>query len=222
MGVDVQRAENISYTQLTKCLTIKIQRIFNIFVNRERQTQLNTIENPVIVNVGAGAGTLDLVLAQHYPSARFYLVDKEKYTLQNDSLLFTDNRITSDTVFQNSWEPFEDGVVSSGLDRNRFSLLDPRDEWPDEIDLVTSIWSWGWHYNYPRYIDRLKNIKIGGTVILTVLTLPESSSEFIGAISDSMNCVPAIHSFSIPMTDRSGMQYENTDQHGGIYIWKKK
>lgn len=202
-------------------MTEKIQNQFNIIINSESIHQLGSLRSPRILNIGSGASTLDMALSKYYESAHFYLVDKEEYTIQNNSLLFTDNNHTEKTVFQHSWTPFEDGVGSSSMPRDKFTLLEPSDSWPDELDLIFSFASWGWHYNYPSYIERLSSLKCGGVLILTVLLLPDNVERFIDDISDKLQSSPIIKYYQLSPTERSKLQYGNTPQKGGIFIWKK-
>lgn len=215
----VDGPSDISMEHFTHLLTRKIQRMTDLFfmqIDEELPLDLT------IMNIGSGASTIDLLLAKYYPSANIYLVDRDEFALMPDSLLFTDNTKDSSTVFQNSWKPFEDGVLASGLNRKRFTLLDPLDEWPTSIDLINSIWSWGWHYSYPDYISRLENLKSGGKLRLTVLTLPDTATDFINEISSCLGNEPVVHPFILDSTPRTRLQYGESKQHGGYYVWKKE
>jgi hypothetical protein len=218
-GKQLNDPSELPFDVFKSFLRIKIQRSFNWFMNSIGES---LADNAKIISIGSGASTLELVISQYYENSTFYLVDKEEFTLTKNSRLFTDNKIHSNTVFQNSWEPILDGLATTKVDRTRFNLLSPTDIWPNDVDLVDSIWSWGWHYDYPDYIQKsFDSLKNGGKLRLTISTLPESSTQFIEGLSAKFNYEPLIKPFVIPATYRSKLQFPDSDQTGGIYIWTK-
>ena len=206
-----------------KFLVKKIQIKFNNFIQSVDKSSTILSDDAKILSIGSGASTLELVLSQYYSKSTFHLVDKEEFTLTTDSRLFTDNKKHSNTVFQNSWAPLLDGLTTNKINNTRFNLLSPTDCWPSEIDWIDSMWSWGWHYNFPEYIQKsFDSLKIGGKLRLSILTLPESSKQFIEDITTKFNSSPPlIQSVVIPATYRSKLQFPYSDQTGGIYIWTK-
>jgi len=221
-GTKLNGPSELSFDMFKSLLTEKIQYNFNWFINSIGQS-LN--DDAKIISVGSGASTLELILSQYYKNSTFYLVDKEEFNLTKDSLLFTDTGKHGNTVFQNSWQPVLDALATNNIDSARFNLLTPTDNWPVDADLVDSIWSWGWHYNYLDYIQKsFDSLKIGGRLRLTVLTLPNSSKQFIEEISTKFHCDPVIESITLPATYRSRLQFPDsnqTGQTGGLYVWKK-
>jgi hypothetical protein len=218
------KPEELSLQMFERLLADKIQNSFNSFIDNASLMGFAPGSDCKILNIGSGASTLDLALSQYYSSAKFYLVDRSEYTLVDDSPLFTDNSQSLQTVFQNSWLPLENGIMSTRIDRSRFILLDPADAWPQDIDLIVSRWSWGWHYNYPPYIERLDSLKIGGIMWLTVLNLQPGLDDFLESISGKMNSRPVIKQFPFKMssTPRSRKQFGDQIQDGAIYLWKKQ
>jgi hypothetical protein len=221
-GTQLNDPSELPFDMFKKFLLTKIQNRFNSFVQSVEESSTILPDDTKILSIGSGTSTLELVLSHYYSKSTFYLVDKEEFTLTTDSRLFTDNTKYNNTVFQNSWEPLLDGLTTNNIDSTRFNLLSPTDNWPGEIDWIDSIASWGWHYNSPSYIQKsFDSLKIGGKLRLSVLTLPDSSEQFIKEVSDKFNCKPLLKSYVIPATYRSKLQFPHQFQTGGIYIWTK-
>lgn len=221
LGKDLELAENLDFDLWKELVSMKIQRQIQNLLGNDYVDDILSNKSANILSVGSGTSTLELALASYFPHSRFYLVDKDQYNLELNSAVFTDNRFGDDTVFQNSWKPFEDGVITSNLDRSRFTLLEPTMEWPEDIDLIYSFYSWGWHYNYPDYIDRLSQLKVGGMLVLTVLLLQYDVDYFINSIGEKLKSQPTVKYYEVSQSERSKLQFGDVPQKAGIFIWKK-
>lgn len=140
---------------------------FTDFANKSGWGLYSDLPNDAkILDVGAGNSIFDLFAAQYLPESTFYLVDKNEFNLKNFKW-FSDNH-----QFYNQWEVVIDAIESSNLDKNRFHMLEPTDEWPENIDLVTSFQSWGLHYpliEKYEYWERVQRcLKPGGIFYLEI------------------------------------------------------
>lgn len=177
-------------------------------------------QDATIIDVGSGIGIMDLCLAMYLKASKQILVDRDCFTLNESSLQFVS---TAETIFQNSWTPVLDAIKTTGIEPSRFSLLDPSDQWPPNVDLVMSNFSWGWHYSSDIYLKRtVSALKPGGIVVLDILTLEPSSTELIGELSEKLKCTPKILSFDGRRSSvRCKAQFPNpTEKYGGKYLWK--
>jgi SAM-dependent methyltransferase len=137
-----------------------------------------------VVDIGSGVSTPDLLASKYNPDAEFYLVDKAEYTRKTNGLYYQDVH-----GHYNSWDVVEDCIRSSGLDRSKFNFLDPQDEWPEDVDMVLSTFSWCWHYPKETYWNKvLSSLKIGGILLVDVLNLPDR--DVVKEISDEFGSNP--------------------------------
>jgi SAM-dependent methyltransferase len=171
-----------------------------------------------VIDVGSGVSTTDLVASKYNPTTEFYLVDKEEFTRHTNGLYYQDVH-----GHYNSWTVVEDGINSSGLDRNKFNFLDPNDEWPQDVDLILSTFSWCWHYPKEVYWNKvMSSLKIGGFLLLDVLNVPdidvvkEISKEFDSSptVISRMKMDSHLNSFKDQLTAIDGY-------YGGLYLWTR-
>lgn len=216
--------ENISKTGPTSVsdklfLTVLRRKIKNKFA-RFIKTFGDVGQVNTIVCVGSGTSVLELFLSQYYKNATFYLIDKSEFNLTPESKLYTvgDNQ---NTVFQNSWDVLKDGITASNLDKKRFIMLDPTDEWPENIDIIHSEWSWAWHYSSSFYENQtLAKLRPNGRLGLSVLTIPDEANSFIERMSVGFNDNPTIENIYLESDARTKHQYPSNDvQTGGFYTW---
>lgn len=171
-----------------------------------------------IVDVGSGVSTPDLLASKINPDAEFYLVDKAEYTRKTNGIYYQDVH-----GHYNSWSVVEDCINSSGLDRNKFNFLDPSNEWPVDVDLVLSTFSWCWHYPKETYWNKvMSSLKVGGHLLVDVLNLPdrdvvnEISTEFnsLPTVVSKMKMDPHLNHFKDHLTVKDGY-------YGGLYLWTR-
>jgi hypothetical protein len=122
--------------------------------------------NPKILDIGAGNSIIDLFAAQYITDSTFYLVDRNEFNISNFQW-FSEN-----SQFYNDWSIVNDAIETSGLDKDRFNMLDPVDSWPAELDLITSFASWCNQYPFIEqygYWEKVKqSLKVGGILCLDI------------------------------------------------------
>jgi hypothetical protein len=152
-------------------------------------------DNAKILDIGAGASVVDLLLYSYVPNSKFYLVDKEEWTIK-----FLDNNapeisFSKNYPFYNSWQSVKDAINTSNFDIDRFVFLTPDSEFPQEVDAVTSYFSWCFHYPKEVYWDKiLGSLKKGGKLVLDIRLLKDC--DIIQEISEVMRSYPK--KFEIP------------------------
>jgi SAM-dependent methyltransferase len=176
-------------------------------------------DNAKVINVGCGVGTLELVLAQAHNWV-FYMVDKTSSSMIGKGSIkyHADNAI--DHGFYNSWDVLIDGIQTTELNPQQFVMLDTDDEWPSEVDLVMSSFSWCWHYPLDVYWDKTKkSLKLGGKIMLDVLNT-ENSDDSIKIINTFANTLPLERKYPVKETSRCKNQFLIRDNsHGSNYLW---
>lgn len=136
-------------------LVYSIEEEYNKILSKLENIEFT--ENPVIVDIGAGSGIVDLVLSKYFEGkATFYLVDgnDDLSTIERDQ-----NKMIHSAEFKtsNNWRCIKDGMISSKVDQSKFHYLSPSDDWSGiEADLVMSIGSCGLHYPVEQYWERIK------------------------------------------------------------------
>lgn len=147
----------------------------------------NLPENSRVLDIGCGIAILDLLLYSYTPKSTFFLLDKED--MWNKDTRPYNVSYTIDHPFYHSWEPVLDAISTSNFDRSRFNFLNPEDNFPNDLDLVISSFSWCWHYPKEVYWDKvLASLKTGGKLYLDVRLLPDRN--IIEEISDSLKSKP--------------------------------
>jgi len=150
---------------------------------RDSQGLYNLQDDAKIVDVGSGIAVQDLLLAKYLPQSTFTLVDKEGFEFKPG--IFYEK----DYPEYNSWAPVVDCINTSDIDPSRFKMQGPEEEWPDEVDAVTSYLSWCWHYPKETYWQKtLDHLKIGGTFAVDVRLIP--NEDVMGEISEAMKSDP--------------------------------
>jgi hypothetical protein len=184
---------------------------------RAKQGLFNLPDDSVILDIGSGVSVIDLLLSQYLPQSKYYLLDKEGFEFYPG--IYYDINYPE----YNSWEPVRDGISSTGLDADRFTFMSPSDTWPEQVDAITSYFSYCWHYPKDVYWDKIMNtLKTGGKLILDVRSLADR--DIIGEISEDMKSQPVAHWFDMKLpahidnmpAPKEGMPV------GGRFIWTKK
>jgi SAM-dependent methyltransferase len=161
--------------------------------------------NARILDIGAGASVVDLLLYSYIPNSKFYLVDKEEWAIK-----FLDNSspeicFSKNYPFYNSWKSVKDAISTSNFDMDRFVFLTPDSEFPKDVDTVTSYFSYCFHYPKEVYWEKiLGSLKKGGKLVLDVRLL--KSKDIIGEISEEMKCDPV--KFVLPELPKYTDNYE--------------
>lgn len=173
--------------------------------------------NAKVLDIGSGCSVLDLFLSKYLTESIYYLVDKSKEEYTNGKVY------SNEYVYYNDWNVVRDGIRSSNLDINRFHLLDPDDEFPNDIDLIMSNFSWCWHFPLETYINKvIRSLKQNGKLFLTVRLLEDRN--IIDDISNYMNSypifVPAMITNQI-QTEKNAIKLINKDVYAVQALWQR-
>jgi SAM-dependent methyltransferase len=179
-----------------------------------------------IIDVGSGLAIADLLISQLRPDIDFYLVDRNTNLLDWDysrEYSYFSKSLDDEDYhgFYNSFDITRDIITNSPINSERINFLVPEDEWPNEVDLVVSSFSWMWHYHKNIYWDRLlKSLKVGGHLAITI-TLREQEY-FINEISNDLGSYPCMCMLIDPdQTLEKGRKGVDQVIHTGYYVWQR-
>jgi len=167
-------------------------------------------DNAKILDVGCGSSFMDLIASEYNPTFEFYLLDKKEY-----SSYFT--WFDTKHVFYHSWDIVKDLISTSSLNEEKFNFLNYDENWPNDLDLVTSFASWGFHYpiknNFGYWEKVLSSLKVGGKLYLDISNnCLEKYPETLNLISDTFGSHP------IKLLHYSSVTTQLLDNKN--YIWK--
>lgn len=172
----------------------------------------NFPNNTKILDIGSGVGVIDLLLLKQNPTLNIFLLDKEDLVL-NPNVFYAE-----DYFFYNSWNPVIDCIENSNLNKDSITFLDTTDDWPQELDVITSYFSWCMHYPKEVYWDRvLKHLSPNGMLVIDIRNLKERN--VVEEISDELKIKPKTYELknSVPeWIDNYG-----TDVLGWRCVWKR-
>ena len=167
----------------------------------------------VILDIGSGVGVMDLILAKFMPNSTIYLLDKEELNLKKD--VYYDN----DYFFYHNWDPVNDAITSSEINLDQIKIISPDDEWPKQIDCITSYFSWCMHYPKETYWQKVVDcLKPGGKLLLDVRNL--NDRDVVSEISKEFKSNPKMHEFKA--TVNTDIDNYGNDILGWRCVWTKK
>lgn len=168
--------------------------------------------NENILDVGSGVSIIDLLLAKKYPELNFTLLDKEEVNMQPD--IFYSNEY----FFYNSWKPVVDCIETTNIEKSRFNFITNTDKWPEDLDMITSYFSWCMHYPKETYWDNLKDsLKKNGKLILDVRNLDDR--DVVSEITEEFKCKPKV--FAFKNTTPEWIDNYGNDTLGWRCVWVK-
>lgn len=186
--------EYLLHFKPTSDITDNVQKFFDNLWSRalEEKCYDDLPENPVIVDIGSGIGIMDIIAYKHLGNkGRFYLLDKSERTHSASHNMQFYHSV--DHGFYNNRLVTMDMIESSGCELSAFSMIEPADEWPQEIDLITSWVSYCWHYPLETYWEKVKkHLKVGGKFAIEVLRSADDESGIIERISKEFKSIPSI------------------------------
>lgn len=164
------------------------------WLQRQQQGIFNLPNNATILDIGSGVSIVDLLLYSYLPNSKFYLVDKNSWEMDFVNTMtptvFYDDSYPS----YNSWSPVLDAIETSKFDRSRFVIQSPEEKFPEQVDAVTSYFSWCFHYPKEVYWDRaVRSLKFGGKLVLDVRLIVDR--DIIGEISEELKSEPVTFPF---------------------------
>ena len=145
-----------------------------------------------ILDIGCGLAVVDLLLYSYIPNSQFFLLDNADIASAKD-LEMDPNEISysKNHPFYHSWDPITDAIKTSNFDEKRFTLLEPEDKFPEDLDLIMSSFSWCFHYPKEVYWDKVvSSLKTGGKLYLDVRSLPDR--DVIGEINEGLKSKPVV------------------------------
>ena len=186
-------------------------------------SDINTDNIKKIIDVGSGLATTDILLSQYLPAVDFYLVDKNTFELPKISNYFS-NSLDEENYhgFYNSFDLVKDTLEYSGVNEEKINFLSPDDQWPEDVDIIFSTYSWMWHYHKDIYWSRLlKSLKIGGYLMISTTlrdgeTTVEDISMDLGSYPLSSDKLQLHHS----SIDRSRVNFDKII-YTGFYVWQR-
>ncbi len=187
---------------------------------RQNQGMFNLPDHAKIIDIGSGVAVVDLLLYSYIPNSTFYLVDQERESIDNLGTSLPHTPYTIEYPTYNSWAPIIDAIETSNFDKDRFHFLTPSDSFPEEVDAVTSYFSWCFHYPKEVYWEKtINSLKTGGKLILDVRPLHDK--DVIGEISEQLKCKPV--TFAFPVLEKYVDTFEPADKNASGYrcMWTK-
>ena len=187
----------------------------NFWDGRQRLGTFDLPEGAKIIDIGCGVAVADLLLSQYIPKSKFWLVD------YNTSTWGENVYYSSDYPCYNSWKPVEDAIATSGFDPTRFVMQSPDIPFPEDVDCITSYFSWCFHYPKETYWDRAyAALKPGGKLVLDVRLLYDRDT--IEEITEEMKCKPILFPYPALPNTHDGYGGPNPFVAGYRCLWTKK
>jgi len=144
------------------------------FFSRDIKEEFHDISSMIpilckqIVDIGCGLGGIDYLLYTYYKTAMFTLIDKEGIS---KNLHYGFKQTAS---YYNLFEITKDFLSGNQVNLKDFTFLDAskvHEIIKDSVDLVISLYSWGYYYPIGEYIDVVYHmLKMEGLVILDIRT----------------------------------------------------
>jgi len=159
-------------------------KFYNLMWSLNNNLGINNIQsNSKILDIGSGISIIDLLLLKKDPSLKFFLLDKEELTLNSDVYY------SEDYFFYNTWECVKDCLQTTNLPSSQVSFLQPADTWPEDIDVITSYFSWCMHYPKEVYWRKvLDHLSTNGMLVVDVRNLKDRN--VVEEISDELKIKP--------------------------------
>lgn len=180
---------------------------------REKMSVFDIPDDAKIIDIGSGASIIDLLLYSYIPNSNFYLIDREGEWPRDVHPL--DVAYSEDHPFYHSWDTVLDAINTSGFDSNRFNFLNPDDDFPEDVDLIMSSYSYCYHYPKETYWNKIiESLKPNGKLFLDVRELDDRN--VIEEISEELKCKPKMIKHD-PLPDYLGRV--NVSAHR--CLWKK-
>lgn len=161
----------INEDDLDQFLSVVSSNLTKRFQERERLGVFDDLnENSVIVDIGAGTGWFSIAMSKYIGGGQFIMVDKHEWTTG-----YARTQWDSKYHFYNDWSVYDDLAENSGVDKSCFIKAAPEDQWPEDIDLIFSGYSYLWHYPKETYWDRIS--KTSANLVFDILNKENSMQQ---------------------------------------------
>ena len=201
-----QKRQVFEYT----CLSTYYNKYWRLLENLKMFELPN---NAKVLDVGCGNSIMDFILYQYATNPTIYLLDKHE--LKYPRPAWVDQ--VENYQFYHLWDVVEDAIASSNFNKDNFVFLSPEDIWPQDLDLITSYGSWGWHYPFSTYWPQAReSLKVGGKLSID---LSDNANSFmfpsvIDMVSEDFADTPIIH--------RKTPSKDTTKNSGCRIIWTRR
>jgi hypothetical protein len=177
------------------------------------------------LEIGSGLSILGLLLSQVYSEIDFYFVDNDYVENLKNAPFYNDQH----HAFYNNFDVIKNCIKSSNIDVSRIHLLKPDSPWPANLDVVTSMMSYCWHYGADNYLQKIEsNLNNDGHLILDVLHVSDNLEKIISKFNQPIlkfsytNKKNLLENAKYGIFDRSMLNLNSLNSHGGRYLWIKK
>ena len=126
-------------------------------------------ENKKILSIGGGVGGLELLISREFNSS-FYFIEKNYISKK---VRYGWDHLNKEAY--NDLNLLNNFLISNNLLSNRFKIFDyDKEKLPEEkFDIVISLYSLDYHYNFNIYLDYLKRVCNENTIIVFDTIKPE-------------------------------------------------
>lgn len=107
-----------------------------------------------VLDVGCGDGGMSAMLALHNGVKLIHLLDGESGDLGP-------KRTSYSRMAPKPWRSTDKAVklITASCPGVVIKTYTPSDEWPEQVDLIISLWSWGFHYPVNTYLENARRTK---------------------------------------------------------------
>ena len=126
-------------------------------------------ENKKVLSIGGGVGGLELLIGREFNSS-FYFIEKNYISKKvRYGWDYLNKEAYNDLNLLNNF------LISNNLSPNRFKIFDyDKNKLPEEkFDIIISLYSLDYHYNFNIYFDYLKKVSNENTIIVFDTIKPE-------------------------------------------------
>jgi hypothetical protein len=199
------------------------QRLKSFYMDIEALPNNDCFKIKKIIDVGSGVAQIPLLMSQIRPEIDFYLLDKNLYD-QKEGCNFFSKSLDDKNYhgFYNSFDIVKDIIAHSPIQLEKIHFLYPEDQWPDNVDLIMSQYSWMWHYHKNIYWSRLlTSLNVGGYLSVTISL--RKGENLISEISEELGSHPCIFVPIVYPHDTQDINLPGFNQitHTGYYVWQR-
>jgi hypothetical protein len=156
------------------------ERFGNVVKGRiEREYDLvrpHFAEVPAVLDIGCGIGFMDILLARHHGTRHINLLDGDGSGVKKLGYNDEDTTPWNDVLIGSA---FVQANVADDVTVTSYFWGDP--SWPEHVDLVMSLWSWGFHYPASTYVAQVSERYPEADVMVDLRCNTEGAAPFYAA-----------------------------------------